>query len=248
MVAAQTAAAYLDNGKRIEVAGNKLFEHFWYVDIDGFGTFESYPNKDIAKYVEPFGLDEEVTFYRGLLKFPGYCNHMKNVIALGLLGNDRAQSFEGTTYREFIASLINETTTDDLENKVCKYLGVAPNADIVHRLKWLGFFDDKPIGRKSGTSSDVLLDLMLGKMSYLPHEKDMIIVHIDALAEFPGRTKRATVGYDGRGGDSVWRLGNVQSRGSSGGHFGEASPRGQSQSQGRLNASDLSSSLRAGTG
>ena len=59
-VAAQTAAAYLRGGKRVEVPGDKLFEHFWYVDIDGLGVFESYPNKDVQKYVKPFGLDEDV--------------------------------------------------------------------------------------------------------------------------------------------------------------------------------------------
>jgi len=188
-VAAQTAAAYLKNGKKIEVPGNKLFEHFWYVDIEDLGTFESYPNKDVEKYVKPFGLGADVSFYRGLLRFSGYCNHMKNVMALGLLNNDQVESFEGITYRDFIASLINDTTTDDLEDKVCDYLKVESNADIIHRLKWLGFFDDKQININNGTNLDVLLDLMLLKMSYLPHEKDMIILHIDVLAEFPGKRK-----------------------------------------------------------
>ena len=188
-VAAQTAAAYFKNGKKIDVPGDKLFEHFWYVDIEDLGTFESYPNKDVEKYMKPFGLEDDVSFYRGLLRFSGYCNHMKNVMALGLLKNDQVKSFKGKTYREFVASLINETTTDDLENKVCNYLNVESNADIVHRLKWLGFFENKQVNINNGTNLDVLLDLMLKRMSYLPHEKDMIILHIDALAEFPGGKK-----------------------------------------------------------
>ena len=32
-VAAQTPAAYLKNGRKIEVPGDQLFEHFWLVDI-----------------------------------------------------------------------------------------------------------------------------------------------------------------------------------------------------------------------
>jgi len=68
-------------------------------------------------------------------------------------------------------------------------VNVETNADIVHRLKWLGFFSNEQIAIKEGTNLDVLLDLMLKKMSYLPHEKDMIILHIDALAEFPGGQK-----------------------------------------------------------
>ncbi len=199
-VAAQTAAAYLKNGKKIEVPGDKLFEHFWYVDIDDLGTFESYPNKDVEKYVKPFGLKEDVSFYRGLLRFSGYCNHMKNVMILGLLKNDQIKTFEGKTYRQFTTTLINEESPDNLEHKLGHYLNVDFNADIINRLKWLGFFDDKPIAIKKGTNLDVLLDLMLKKMSYKPHEKDMIILHIDVLAEFPGgrREKRlATMVVEG---------------------------------------------------
>ncbi len=84
-VAAQTPGAYLVNGKKVHVDGNKLFEHFWLVDIEGLGTFESYPNKDVEKYVKPFGLPDDVSFYRGLLRFPGYCNNMRAIMALGLM-------------------------------------------------------------------------------------------------------------------------------------------------------------------
>jgi saccharopine dehydrogenase-like NADP-dependent oxidoreductase len=185
-VAAQTAAAYLKKGKKIEVPGDKLFEHFWYVDIEGLGTFESYPNKDVEKYVKPFGLDEDVSFYRGLLRFSGYCNHMRNVQALGLFDNDKVHSFEGKTYRQFTASLINAESAENLEHKLGHYLKVDYNADIVHRLKWLGFLENKPIDIKEGTNLDILLSLMLKMMSYKPHEKDMIILHIDVLAEFSG--------------------------------------------------------------
>ena len=199
-VAAQTAAGYLKNGKKINVPGDKLFEHFWYVDVDDLGTFESYPNKDVQKYVKPFGLDKDVSFYRGLLRFSGYCNHMKNIMALDLLNNKKVNNLGGKTYRQFTADLINEESPNDLEHKLSNYLNTNYNADIVHRLKWLGFFDDKPIEIKEGTNLDVLLDLMLNKMYYKPHEKDMIILHIDVLAEFTGgrREKRlATMVVEG---------------------------------------------------
>lgn len=184
-VAAKTAAAYLKEGKRIEVSGNKLFEHFWYVDIDGLGTFESYPNKDVQKYVLPFGLDENVSFYRGLLRYSGYCNNLKNMSDMGLLENISRNNFSETTYREFTSQLIGAESTIGLEEKVENFFDIEHNSDIIHRLKWLGFFEDKQIKIDEGTNLDILLDLMLGKMAYQPHEKDMIILHIDVLAEFP---------------------------------------------------------------
>ena len=97
-VAAQSPAAYLKNGRKIEVPGDKLFEHFWLVDIEGLGTFESYPNKDVEKYVKPFGLDDDASFYRGLLRFSGYCNNMRYMLALDLLKDEEGESLEGKTY------------------------------------------------------------------------------------------------------------------------------------------------------
>ncbi|MCK5742080.1 MAG: saccharopine dehydrogenase NADP-binding domain-containing protein, partial [Chlorobi bacterium] len=199
-VAAQTAAAYLENGKRIEVAGDKLFEHFHYVEVEGLGVFESYPNKSVEKYVGHFGLDKDVSFYRGLLRYSGYCNNMSYFQALGLFQNDKSTNFDGLTYRQFTASVINAKSTDNIERSLADYLNIDFNADIVHRLKWLGFFDDRPIALKSGTNLDVLLQLMLDKMYYKPNEKDMIILHVNILAEFPDghREKRlATMVVEG---------------------------------------------------
>ncbi len=208
-VAAQTAAAYLKDGKRVEVPGDKLFEHFWLVDIEGLGTFESYPNKDVAKYVKPFGLNENgnISFYRGLLRFSGYCNNMRSMMALGLFDDSRVRDLEGKTYREFTASLIGAETTDRLEHAVAQHLGVDEHADIIHRLKWLGLFADRHLATAKATNLDVLLDRMLKKMSYAPHEKDMIILHVDILAEFPGgrrERRRSTMQVEGEpNGDSA---------------------------------------------
>ena len=66
MLAARTPAAYLKAGKRIDVPAEILFEHHWLVDIEGLGTFETYPNRDSTRYRPYFELDEDVTLYRGL--------------------------------------------------------------------------------------------------------------------------------------------------------------------------------------
>jgi saccharopine dehydrogenase-like NADP-dependent oxidoreductase len=183
-VAAQTAAQYIENGKKIKVPGDKLFTHFWLTEVEGLGTFETYPNKDVEKYVKPFGLPDNITFYRGLLRYSGYCNNLRNIMELGYLDKETVHKFSNVTYRQLLASLIGSDTTEDLEFKVAKYLTVYENADIIHRLTWLGLFDDRTIDLIEGTKLDVLLDRMLKRMSYEPHESDMIILHIEVIAEF----------------------------------------------------------------
>ena len=53
---------------------------------------------------------------------------------------------------------------------------------------------------------DVLVDLMLKKMSYQPHEKDMAIIHDDIIVDFNGRREKwsSTMVVNGiPGGDSA---------------------------------------------
>jgi saccharopine dehydrogenase-like NADP-dependent oxidoreductase len=200
LAAAQTSAAYYKKGKRIEVPGNRLFEHFQLIEVGDIGIFETYPNKDCKKYKEYFGLDDHVSFYRGILRYSGYCNNMRDLNEIGLFDSGEVKNFQGVTYRQFTASLVGARYNNSLEKNVAEYLKLDINADFIHCFKWLGFFDEEPIHIKNGTNLDVLLEVMLKKMSYKPHEKDMIIVHIEALAEFPGKSREkrtATMHFEG---------------------------------------------------
>ena len=188
-VAAQTAAQYIYKGKKVKVPGDKLFTHFWLTEVEGLGTFETYPSKDVDKYVKPFGIPADATFYRGLLRYSGYCNNLRNIMELGFLDKEEIHNFTNVTYRQLMASLIGSDSTDDLELKVTKFLNVYENADIIHRLTWLGLFDDRTIDLKEATKLEVLLDRMLKRMAYEPHESDMIILHIEVIAEFENGRK-----------------------------------------------------------
>jgi len=192
-VAAQTAGAYLVKGEKIHIPGDRLFENFWFVEIDGLGTFETYPNKDVEKYVKPFGLDNDISFYRGLLRYSGYCNNMSYMEALGLFDNENLHDFKNRTFRQFTASLIDSDSSSRIEENLAKYLKIESNSDIIHRLKWLGLFDDTIIPLENGTNLDVLLDRMLEKMQYVPGEKDMIILHIEIIAGFENGKKEKRI-------------------------------------------------------
>ena len=119
---------------------------------------------------------------------------------LGFLDDENTADYTNMTYRQLLASMIDVKSTENLENEVARYLNTFNNADIIHRLKWLGLFDDRTIDIKKGTKQDVLLDRMLKRMSYEPHERDLIILHVEVIAEFPGnnREKRlATMTMEG---------------------------------------------------
>jgi len=191
--AAQTSAAYYIKGERIEVPGDQLFKHFKQIQIEGLGTFETYPNKDCKKYLKQFGLNRNITFYRGLLRYPGYCNNMNNLSKLGLFESEEEIDFKGITYRQLLGSLVHASSDQSLERSVAEYLHLNDNTDFIHILRWLGFFEAKEIGIESGSRQNVLLDIMLKKLLYQPHEKDMIIVHVEATADFPGKGREKRI-------------------------------------------------------
>ena len=187
---AMQPAVYYERGKPVSVGSGQIFDKHWLLDIEGLGTFEAYPNRDCTRYIEPFGLDEDASFYRGTLRYSGYCNHLRALIALGLLDSQDEIDLKGQSFRGFTAGLIGCAAQENLEGAMAKHLAVDDNADIINRLRWLGLFDDRPIPFEKGSRSDVLLDRMMEKMSYAPHEADMIIVHIEVEAEFADRREK----------------------------------------------------------
>ena len=188
MMAAQTAAAYLKNGEVVEVPAAELFDHHWLVDIEGLGSFETYPNRSSLRYLSHFGLDGKASLYRGLLRFVGWCSTMKSLIALNLLDGTKDRDFAGLSYREFTASSMGRPRGD--REDVAAFLGLSLKSDTMERLGWLGLFDESPLALARGANMDVIVDLMVKKMSYSPGEKDMIIVHDEIEVEFPGRQER----------------------------------------------------------
>jgi hypothetical protein len=113
---------------------------------------------------------------------------MKSLIALKLLDTREERDFAGLSYREFTASSIGKPGGG--REEVAAFLGVSIKSDTMERLGWLGLFDERPLPMAKGTNVDVIVDLMVKKMSYLPGEIDMIIVHDEIEVEFPGRRER----------------------------------------------------------
>lgn len=190
--AAQAPAVYIQDGETIEVSGKDLFHNSWLVDVDGLGTFETYPNRDSRTYIEYYGLEGIPNFYRGLLRHPGYCNSFQSMKDLNLLSDNEIHNLKGVTYKQFTASLVGVDKGADIKQAVADKLKLHLSSDIIKQLQWLGLFEEKLIPLEKGTNTDILLDLMEKRMVYKDYEKDMIIVHNEVLVEFHDRVEKRT--------------------------------------------------------
>lgn len=184
ILAAQASAAYLNRGKVVNVPASNLFDNHWIVELEGVGSFETYPNRDCTKYLKSFELTNDVSFFRGILRYIGWCNTMKGLSELQLLDTTDEKDFAGTTYAEFTAKLIGADNSENILQKTARFFNVRDNSNLINKLKWLGFFNDQRINIVKGTNADILVDMMTRKMSYAPLEKDMVIIHNEIIAEF----------------------------------------------------------------
>ena len=204
--AAQSPAAYLERGKVVNVPASDLFDYNRIVELEGIGSFETYPNRDCTKYLKSFELNSDVSLFRGILRYVGWCNTMKGLADLQLFDATDEKDFADTTYAAFTANLIKEDRPENILQKTARFFNIREDSDLIKKLKWLGFFDDQRIDISRGTNADVLVDMMIRKMSYAPLEKDMVIVHNEIIADFSTwKEKRvSTLMAEGEpGGDSA---------------------------------------------
>ena len=123
---------------------------------------------------------------------------------LNLLDYSTVNNYEKQTYNEFLSRLVN--SSKDGAEAIANHFNLETNDDFINKLRWLGFFEEKQITIAKGSNVDVLVDLMLKKMSYQPHEKDMAIIHDDIIVDFHGKREKwsSTVVVNGiAGGDSA---------------------------------------------
>jgi saccharopine dehydrogenase-like NADP-dependent oxidoreductase len=183
LLAARNPAVYLDRGRVVEVPAAAVFDAPERLVIAGVGVFEAYPNRDCLRYREAFGLPEDGSLLRGLLRHPGWCETMRAFIALGLLDDERVHDRSGRTCLEQVAAAAGVEPTVE---GIAAHLGVDPGSPLVERLRWLGLLDRTP----APTGVDLLLELMLRRLSYGPGERDMVIVHNEITVVLDGARER----------------------------------------------------------
>ncbi len=189
LLASRNAAKWLESGKEVNVPGEQLFENYYIQNVPEAGAFENYPNRNSVPYKDIYGLRDAQTVYRGTFRFTGWCETMRRVVALGWLRDDPIPGFTGTTYGSLTRHLIGAASGADLAKATAKFLGVDPFATVIKRFEWLGLFGDEPLPKDKNTPLDYLNVITLKKMIIGEHEKDMIVMHHEFVAEFPDGKK-----------------------------------------------------------
>ena len=192
LLASRNAAKWLENGKEISIPGEQLFEHYYLQDVKGVGTFENYPNRNSIPYKDIYGLRDAKTVYRGTFRMVGWCETLRSIAALGWLNEQVPMGFSGKTYGDLTRTLIGAKPKENLSEATAKYLGLPSFSAVIKRLEWLGLFGDNPLPEEKNNPLDYLNVLTLQKMSMGNHERDMVIMHHEFIAQYPSKKEYVT--------------------------------------------------------
>lgn len=168
-------AQYIDNGQYKYIPYHQLFNQTGSLEVNGYGKFETYANRDSLKYREIYGLDNIPTMLRGTLRGDGYCSAWAVLVNLGLTSDDFEVDTEQMTYREFTESFLPDTSSKTTLEKLADFLGKPTNDEIVQKIVWTGLLDDTPVPVK-GTPAFILQHLLEQKWKLDDNDKDMIVM------------------------------------------------------------------------
>ena len=87
-----------------------------------------------------------------------------------------------------------------VETKLALYLGIDEESELMERLRWLGIFSDKRIGKSGLSPARVLQKILEEKWQLDPGDKDMIIMQhqFDLVKGGELRKRFATLVYIGQ--------------------------------------------------
>ena len=184
-LAGRNEGKYLKDGEEVVIPSENLFEHYFRMDIENIGKMEIYPNRDSVQYLRKYNIEEANEIFRGTIRYPGWCSLWFTISKLGLL-DTKERALSHLTYAEFTKSLTN-SNEDDTKKAVIDYLGYNPPKEVLEKMDWLGLFSKEKISLEKGGNIDVLVRLMIDKLSYKNGEKDIVILQEEVVAEIDNK-------------------------------------------------------------
>jgi saccharopine dehydrogenase-like NADP-dependent oxidoreductase len=172
-------AKFIQEGTYKYIPYNKLFRRTEFLEVESFGRFEAYANRDSLKYRSAYGLDNALTVYRGTMRRVGYSRAWDVLVQIGMTDDSYTiEDSENMSYRDFTNSFLPYHPTDTVEIKL-RYIQKIEQDDIIwDKLVELDIFNpDKKVGLKNATPAQFLEKILTEKWTLQPQDKDMIVMY-----------------------------------------------------------------------
>jgi saccharopine dehydrogenase-like NADP-dependent oxidoreductase len=178
IIAGQGTARYIRNGAYKYIPYNRLFTEIEKIEVEGFGTFDGYANRDSLAYRHHYGIETIPTLLRGTLRQSGYCRAWDVFVKLGLTDDTyKVEKCETLTYAELVKAFLPASSKkESLLEAVAALCGLPPDGEAMTRIKWTGILEDDMIEITDASPAMILQNLLEKKWKLEPHDKDMIVM------------------------------------------------------------------------
>lgn len=185
-------AKFIQEGKYKYIPYQKLFRRTEFLNIDGYGKFEAYANRDSLKYRSTYGLDSIPTLYRGTIRRIGFSRAWNIFVHLGMTDDSYTlENSENMSYRDFTNSFLAYNPTDSVELKLRHYLKIDQDDVIWSKLLELDLFNNsKIVGLKNATPAQILQKILMDSWTLKENDKDMIVMHHKFGYEIDGKKEQ----------------------------------------------------------
>ena len=173
------AAKFIQEGAYKYIPYCNLFRRTEFLEVEGYGRFEAYSNRDSLKYRSVYGLDDVLTLYRGTIRRVGFSKAWNMFVQLGMTDDSYVlENAETMSNRKFVNSFLPYHPTDSVEIKTRLILKIDQDDIMWDKLLELDLFNDKKIvGLKNATPAQILEKILSDKWTLEPQDKDMIVMY-----------------------------------------------------------------------
>lgn len=174
-----SAAKFLQENAYKYIPYHRLFRRTEFLDIEGFGRFEAYANRDSLKYQSVYGLDSIETLYRGTMRRVGFSRAWNIFVTLGMTDDSYTiDDSENMSYRDFTNAFLTYSPNDSVELKLRHALKIDQDDIVWDKLIELDIFSaTKMVGLKKATPAQILQKILMDSWTLEADDKDMIVMY-----------------------------------------------------------------------
>ncbi len=185
-------AEFIQEGKYKYIPYHRLFRRTEFLEIQNYGKFEGYANRNSLKYQNIYGLEDALTLYRGTIRKVGFSRAWNMFVQLGMTDDSFImENSEDMSYRDFINSFLPYSPSDSVELKTRHNLKIDQDDIMWEKLLELDIFNpNKKIGIKEATPAQALQKILMDKWTLSEEDKDMIVMYHKFGYELDGEKKQ----------------------------------------------------------
>jgi saccharopine dehydrogenase-like NADP-dependent oxidoreductase len=186
------AAKFIQEGTYKFIPYHRLFRRTEFLDIDGYGRFEAYANRNSLKYQNIYGLQDILTLYRGTMRRVGFSKAWNMFVQMGMTDDGYSiPNSENLSYRDFVNLFLPYSPTDSVELKMRYALKIDQDDLMWYKLMELDLFNtEKKLGIKDASPAKCLQKILMDKWTLNEDDKDMIVMYHKFGYELEGKKKQ----------------------------------------------------------